>query len=93
MGKRCIVCSGLREASEALGITESAVSKRLKDGRGAEWKERVYALKTRDGRWHIGCESRDNRAYNVLDDVGGRIRKKEVDRVVDISESWYAVQG
>lgn len=89
MGKRVIVCTGLREASEALGLTESAVSKRLKDGRGVEWKERVYAIKVRTGEWRIGCESRDNRAYLLLDDMGGRIRKKDVDCVKDITEVWY----
>lgn len=89
MGKRVIVYSCLREASEGLGLTESAVSKRLKDGRGLEWLERVYAIKTKDGVWKVGSESRDNKAYLLLDDMGGRVRKRDVERAVDITESWY----
>lgn len=103
MGKRVLVSAGkirvyggLEEAAEALGVTPVAVSKAVKDRRECQgvrlrWAERVYAVKTMDGVWHIAGMSSDNRKYVLLDDMGGHIRKSDVERVKEITAGWHGI--
>ncbi len=103
MGKRVLVSAGkirvfvgLEEAAEALGVTPVAVSKAIKEDRECQgvrlrWAERVYAVKTKDGVWHIAGMSSDNRKYVLLDDMGGHIRKSDVEREKEITAGWHGI--
>lgn len=90
------VFGGLEEAAEALGVTPVAVSKAVKDRRECQgvrlfWADRVYAVKTKDGIWHIAGMSSDNRRYVSLDDMGVYIRKSDVEKVKDITAGWHGI--
>ena len=90
------VFGGLEEAAEELGVTPVAVSKAVKDHRECQgvrliWAERVYAVKTKDGIWHIAGMSGDNRRYVSLDDLGGYIRKGDVEKVKEITAGWHGI--
>lgn len=88
--------SGLEEAADALGRTQVAVSRAVKEGRECQgvrlkWAERVYAVKTKDGVWHIAGMSSDNRRYVLLDDSGGTVKKSDVEKVKDITAGWHEI--
>lgn len=100
MGKRVLVCvSDFRvfdsesEAAEALGVTPVAVSKALKEYRKVgdaelRWVERIYAVKTRAGRWSVAVLSGDNRRYVELC-TGVTIKRGDVVQRRDLTESWH----
>ena len=90
------VFGGLEEAAGALGVTPVAVSKAIKEGRECcgvllKWAERVFAVKTKDGVWHIAGMSSDNRRYVLLDDSGGSVKKSDVEKVKDITAGWHGI--
>lgn len=103
MGKRVLIStggvkvfSGLEEAADALGVTPVAVSKAIKEDRECQgvslrWVERVYAVKTKDGVWHIAGMSSDNRRYVLLDDMGSTVKKSDVEKVKDITAGWHGI--
>lgn len=84
----------LDEAADALGVTSVAVSKAVKEQRecrGAKlrWAERVYAVKTFGGSWHVVGMSGDNRKYVKLDELGGYVKKSDVALVKELTLAWY----
>lgn len=94
VGKRLF--RDLEEAAGALGVTPVAVSKAVKDQRecrGAllRWVERVYAVKTREGRWYVVGMSGDNRRYVKLDELGGYLKKSDVILVKELTLAWYLI--
>lgn len=103
MGKRVLISTGgvrvfggLEEAAGALGVTPVAVSKAIKEDRESQgvrlmWAERVYAVKTKDGVWHLAGLSSDNRRYVLLDDSGGTVKKSDVEKVKDITTGWHGI--
>ena len=103
MGKRVLISTGsvrvfggLEEAAGALGVTPVAVSKAIKEDRECQgvrlrWAERVYAVKTKDGVWHLAGMSSDNRRYVLLDDMGGTVKKSDVEKVKDITAGWHGI--
>lgn len=81
------------EAADALGVTPVAVSKAVKEFRevaGAQlrWVERIYAVKTKDGRWRVAAMSGDNRRYVELC-TGEAIKRCDVTQRRDLTESWH----
>ena len=95
MGKTVIYSEGrvfetLEEAAEALGLAVGTISRLTKEGRGRIKRvERVYAVKRKDGDWTIAGRPADNRGYVPLWWKGARIRERDVERVVDVTASWY----
>lgn len=88
--------SSLEEAADALGRTQAAVSRAVKEGLECcgvllRWAERVYAVKTKDGVWHLAGMSGDNRRYVLLDDLGGTVKKSDVEKVKDITAGWHGI--
>lgn len=83
------VFEGLEQASQALGISTVSVSRKLSQGEELFWRERTYAIKTKDGRWHIAHRITGNKGWELIDDCGGKVENGEVVASRDISEGWY----
>lgn len=96
MAKRVIIQRGpsrvygdLEEAAQKMGISTTAVSRKLSQGEELFWRERTYAIKTKDGRWHIAHRITGNKGWKLIDDCGGKVENGEVVASRDISEGWY----
>lgn len=102
MGKQVIVRRSapglwetLEEAAAGLGVSASTVSRMLRDVRpDLKWVSRVYAIKMkRSGEWTVAVLDRSGRRYVTMGQSMGKIGKKEICEVRDITVAWYLHTG
>lgn len=101
MSKIVIVCEvgnrvfrTLAEASEALGLSQGAISRGISDrgevaGVRLRRVPRVYALLLMDGSWVIAVENSRGSGYIPLDDGSGVVSKRAVVSKRDLTPVWY----
>ena len=102
MGKQVIVAKSkigawntLEEASNALGMSVSTLSRRLRDvDPDFRYASRVYAIRMKNTKeWTVAVLDNSGRRYVTLGQSLRKIQKKEVDQVKDITACWYFNSG
>ena len=102
MAKQVLVASGLprvfktlEEASEALGVSGSSISRSMNECRECQghmfrYVNRVFAVQLKaGGEWRIVTRDSRNSGYILIEDAGKRIRQSDVSRVKDVTAVWY----
>ena len=95
MSKRVILCKNisrvfdnLDQAAEALGVSTATVSRKLSSMDGCFWRTRTYAIKTKDGCWHLAVRGAADRGWKTIDDRPQKFGARDVEFVRDITEGW-----
>lgn len=86
------VWNTLQECAVATGLSVSTVSRKMRDFTGEfRYLDRVFALKLKSGRYAMAVMDSLGRRYIPLgnDGLGERIRKVDVEKVYDVTLSFY----
>lgn len=88
------VYASLSEAAEAIGVSCTAVTLAIRDGRTVKgtrvrWAERIFAVLDGEGEWRVCSVSSDNKRYVPLGENKRGFSVADAKSVKEITASWY----